>query len=91
MENLKEILRDENCLGMIIKDTYTHRYAYQPTNDMGFWFDYVCDDFDVYVDKVERFKQGPSKYVIMVEEDTTVEQMQYDTLEDLWKGEELIK
>lgn len=89
MENLKDILRDENCLGMIIKDTNNKGYTYQPTNDMGFWFDYVCDDFEVYVDKVKRFKQGVLNYIIMIEEDMPLKELNYQTLEDLWKCEGL--
>ena len=91
MVNIKNILQDENCLGIIIKDTNGKGYNYQPTNDIGFWFEYVRDDdIEVYYTKIRKLKQKDNKFVVAVKDELPEIWCYYKTLKELKESEGLI-
>lgn len=87
-KSLKEIFNERYCIGLLAKHTNTNKFAYQPTNDIGAYYDIMSLD-DEEVDKIEiitKIQIIDSYYIYYFEETDTSWEEEYNTLEEAIKS-----
>ena len=87
-KSLKEIFNEKYCIGLLAKHTNTNKFAYQPTNDIGAYYDIMSLD-DEEVDKIEiitKIQIIDSYYIYYFEETDTSWEEEYNTLEEAIKS-----
>lgn len=81
--SLKQIFKQKNCIGLLMKDKKENGFVYLPTNDLGLFYEIMSLPSEE-VDKVEviaKINISKKYYVVYIEQEDTSYAKDWDTLE----------
>lgn len=86
--SLKQIFKYKNCIGILVKHTNTNKFAYQPTNDIGAFYDIMSlpSEYVTKIDIITKIEILDGYYIYYFEETYTSWEEEFETMEEAIKN-----
>lgn len=87
-KSLKQVFKYKNCIGLLVKHTKSGMFAYQPTNDIGAFYDIMSlpSEYVTKIDIITKIEIIDNYYIYYFEEEDTSWYEEFETMEQAIKA-----